>query len=225
MAGVFGFYRSAIGKKAVMAVTGILFWGFVLLHMAGNLKLLEGSEHFNAYAEFIREVFGPVIPRSGFLWMQRVVLAVALVFHVHSMLALGRMNRQARPVKYADHRYVQAGIPERWMRVSGWGILIFLVYHILHMTTGTVHPDFIHGDVFHNMVSAFRVWWVFLVYVVAAALVGMHLYHGLWSLFQSLGWSHPRYNPLRRSFAVAFSLSISIGFVLPPFLVLAGVIP
>lgn len=229
MSKILSFYRSALGKKAVMAVTGIIFWGFVLAHMIGNLKIFEGAEGLNHYAAYLREMLTPLVPETGLLWILRIVLLVALVLHVYSTIALTRMNRAARPVGYERRNVVQAGFAERTMRWSGFAILAFLIYHILHFTTGTLHRNFQghEGGEFHvyeNVTYAFQTWWVLAIYLLAAALVGMHLYHGLWSLFQSLGWNHPRYNPLRRRFAVAFSLLISIGFAIPPILVWAGVI-
>ena len=218
------FYRTAVGKKAVMAVTGIVFWGYVLLHMLGNLKILTGGEALNHYAEWLREMAAPAVPHSGVLWLVRIVLLTALVLHVHATYTLTLMNRRARPVGYRRRHVVQAGWAERTMRWSGVAILLFVIYHILHLTTGTAHQDFVAGDVFHNMTAAFETWWVTLIYVLAATMVGMHLYHGLWSLFQSLGWNHPKYNPWRRVFAVAFSFLIGLGFALPPFLILIGVI-
>lgn len=230
MSNVLSFYRSAIGKKAVMAVTGIVFWGFVLLHMIGNLKIFEGAQGFNHYAAYLREVLTPAVPETGVLWAIRIVLFVSLAFHVHATIALTRLNRQARPVGYEQRHVVQAGFAERTMRWSGFAILAFLVYHILHFTTGTLHRNFQghEGGTFHvfeNVTFAFQTWWVVGIYLVASALVGMHLYHGLWSLFQSLGWNHPHYNPWRRNFAITFSLLIGLGFAVTPLLVFVGIIP
>lgn len=224
MTRLLSFYGSAIGKKAVMAVTGLIFWGFVLSHMLGNLKIFTGAEGFNHYAEWLREMAAPAFPHSGLLWVLRTVLLVALVLHVHSTITLTAMNRRARPVGYTKRSTVQAGFSSRTMRWTGVTLLLFIVYHILHMTTGTLHSDFVHGDVFHNVLVAFGKLWVVAIYVLAAVLVGMHLNHGLWSLFQSLGWNHPKYNPLRRAFAIVFALLIGIGFAIPPLLVFFDVI-
>ena len=149
------FYRTAVGKKAVMAVTGIVFWGYVLLHMLGNLKILTGGEALNHYAEWLREMAAPAVPHSGVLWLVRIVLLTALVLHVHATYTLTLMNRRARPVGYRRRHVVQAGWAERTMRWSGVAILLFVIYHILHLTTGTAHQDFVAGDVFHNMTAAF----------------------------------------------------------------------
>ena len=223
------FYRSSLGKKVVMAVTGIVLWGFVLAHMTGNLKYFSGAgtpdanAAINVYGEWLRDVGYPLVPHSGVLWTLRIGLLVALALHVHAAYALTVMSRRARPVGYERRRAVQTGWAERTMRWSGVALLAFVVYHILHFTTGQAHHDFVGGDVYHNMVSAFSIGWVAAIYLVAVLLLGMHLYHGLWSLFQSLGWNHPRFNRWRRVFAVAFTLLIAIGFALVPLAIVTGV--
>ena len=217
-------YRSSLGKKAVMAVTGIVLWGFVLGHMLGNLKLIFGETSFNEYAEWLRVVGVPALPHSGILWGVRIVLLACLALHVHAAWSLTVMNRRARPLDYASRRPQQTGWAERSMRWSGVAILAFVVYHLLHFTTGDAHGDFLPGEVYHNVVVAFSNGWIALLYVAAMALLGMHLYHGLWSMFQSLGWNHPRFNPWRRAFAVAFALIVSLGFIVVPVVVFAGLV-
>lgn len=226
------FYRSSLGKKAVMAVTGIALWGFVLMHMTGNLKYFYGpgdpeapdpNAAINVYGEWLREVGSPFMPHSGTLWLMRIALLVAVALHVHAAYALTVMNLRARPVAYERRKPVQIGWAERTMRWSGVALLVFIVYHVLHFTTGQAHHDFRPGDVYHNLYSAFSVGWVAALYVVAMALLGLHLYHGLWSLFQSLGWNHPRFNRWRRAFAIVFTLLITVGFVLVPLAIVTGV--
>lgn len=226
------FYRSSVGKKVVMAVTGIVLWGFVLLHMTGNLKYFYGpgdpeapdpNAAINVYGEWLREIGSPLLPHSGALWVTRIALLVALALHVHAAYALTVMNRRARPVGYERRRAVQIGWAERTMRWSGVALLLFVIYHVLHFTTGQAHHDFVAGDVYHNMASAFSIGWVAAIYLVAMVLLAMHLYHGLWSLFQSLGWNHPRFNRWRRAFAVAFTLLIAIGFALVPLAIVTGI--
>jgi succinate dehydrogenase / fumarate reductase cytochrome b subunit len=217
-------YRSAVGKKAVMAVTGIILFGFVLLHMIGNLKLYEGPQKLNAYAGWLREVGSPAVPMSGLLWLMRIVLLVAVVLHIWAAWQVSRMSREARPRRYQQRKPVRMTYASRTMRWGGVIILLFIVYHLLHFTTGTVHNDFIEGDVYHNVVSGFRVWWVSAFYIVAQIALGFHLYHGLWSLFQSLGWNHPRFNHWRRAFAHAFAWIITLGNISFPVAVLTGII-
>ena len=217
-------YRSAVGKKAVMAVSGIVLFGFVLGHMVGNLKLYEGPEVLNAYARFLRTVGTPAVPPSGLLWIARSVLLVAVVLHVWASWQVTRMSRAARPSAYDRRAVVQASYASRTMRWGGVIILLFVVYHLLDLTFGKLNPSFREGDVYHNVVASFSVWWVAAFYVVAQVALGFHLYHGLWSLFQSLGWSHPRFNRWRRGFATAFAWIITLGNVSFPLAVLSGLI-
>jgi succinate dehydrogenase / fumarate reductase, cytochrome b subunit len=217
-------YRSSVGKKILMAVTGIVLFGFIVLHMAGNLKVLTGAESFDAYAEFIRAVGYPAIPHQGVLWTLRVVLLVCVFVHMVAAFQTWAQSRNARQVGYRKNDDLSFSYASRTMRWGGVIILLFLVYHILHFTTGQAHPDFVEGGVYHNFVVAFQNPAVLLVYLVAQAALCLHLYHGLWSVTQTLGANHPRYNRLRRPAAAAVALAIFIGFVTPPVLVLLGLI-
>ena len=216
------FYRSAIGKKAVMAVTGIILFGFVLMHMLGNLKLYLGATTLNHYAQWLREVGEPGLPQGVALWIARIVLLVAVVLHIHAAISLTRMSQKSRPIAYHHRDYVAASYAARTMRWGGVIIFLFIVYHLLHLTFGTVHPSFVEGDVYHNVVAGFSVWWVSAFYILANILLGFHLYHGLWSLFQSLGWNHRRFNKWRRYFATTFALVVTLGNISMPIAVLAG---
>lgn len=218
------FWRSTLGKKAVMAVSGIVLFGYVLLHMLGNLKLYLGPESLNHYAEWLREVGVPLLPHEGALWIVRGVLLVAVVAHVWAAWQVSRASWRARPRSYEKVDRVQLDYAARTMRWGGVVILLFVVYHLLHFTTGQAHTDFVSGDVYHNVVAGFSVPWVSAVYVVANLLLGLHLYHGLWSMFQSLGWSHPTFNPWRRKFAVAFAVVVTAGNVSFPVAVLTGLV-
>jgi len=217
-------YGSAVGKKAVMAASGIVLFGFVLGHMVGNLKLYEGPEVLNAYARFLRTVGSPAIPPSGLLWLVRAVLLVAVALHMWAAWQVTRMSRAARPRRYDRRQLVQATYASRTMRWGGVIILLFVVYHLLDLTFGKLNPGFREGDVYHNVVASFSVWWVAAFYVVAQVALGFHLYHGLWSLFQSLGWSHPRFNAWRRGFANAFSWIITLANISFPLAVLSGLV-
>ena len=158
-------YRSSVGKKILMALTGVLLVGFIVVHMLGNLKLFEGPSGFNAYAAFLREVGYPALPHSSALWGVRVVLLVALIVHVWMALDLWRMSAGARPQRYAKNEDLSFSYASRTMRWGGVIIFLFLVYHILHFTTGQAHHDYVPHDVYHNFVTAFRVPWILLVYV------------------------------------------------------------
>jgi succinate dehydrogenase / fumarate reductase, cytochrome b subunit len=217
-------YRSAVAKKAVMAVTGIILFGFVLGHMAGNLKVYAGPEAFNEYAEALRTVFTPIVPRGAALWVARIGLLVAVIFHIHSAYAVTMMSRDARPVAYRGREYVKASYASRTMRWGGVIVLLFIIYHLLHLTTGQAHHDFVPGDVYHNFVSGFRIWWVSAFYILANLALGLHLYHGLWSMFSSLGVTHKRFEQWRRTFATAFAVIITAGNLSFPLSVLLGLV-
>jgi succinate dehydrogenase / fumarate reductase cytochrome b subunit len=217
-------YRSSVGKKILMAVSGIVLVGFIVLHMLGNLKVFSGAAGFNAYAAFLREVGYPALPHSGALWALRVVLLLATSVHVWMAFQLWGASSAARNVRYAKNEDLSFSYASRTMRWGGVILLLFIVYHILHFTTGQAHHDFVPHDAYHNFVTAFQVPWVVLVYVIAQAALCLHLYHGVWSLFQTLGASHPRYDRYRRPFAAVLAIGLFLGFVTPPLLVLAGVV-
>jgi succinate dehydrogenase / fumarate reductase cytochrome b subunit len=216
--------HSAVLKKAIMAVTGIFLFGWIFAHMFGNLKIFFGPESFNHYAEFLREMGSPLIPPMGLLWVTRFVLLAAVGLHIWAATSLTLQNRRARPIDYRELRGVELDYAARTMRMSGYLLAVYIVYHLMHLTFGSVHADFVPTDPYSNVVSAFQALPVAAVYIFANLLLGLHLYHGLWSLFQSLGWSHPTYNPWRRRFAVAFALAVSAGFISVPLAVLAGIV-
>ncbi len=222
MASMVAFARSPMAKKVVMAVSGIVLFGFVLVHMLGNLKLYQGAEALNAYAEGLRALGYPFLPHGGALWIARVVLLVVVALHVVSAWQLTLLNRRARPQGYAKRQVVEASYASRTMRWGGVILLLFVVYHLLHLTFGSVHPEFIAGDVYHNVVRGFQNPLVAGFYLAANVMLGFHLWHGLWSLFQSLGWNHPSYHRLRRHFATAFALVVTTGNLSFPLAVLAG---
>jgi len=217
-------YRSAIGKKAVMAVTGLILFGFVFGHMVGNLKMYLGALHFNEYAHFLRVVGEPLVPHGTLLWIARIVLLIAVIFHIHSAYSLTMMNREARPIGYQNRGYAKATYAARTMRWGGVIILLFIIYHLLHLTFGVakVHPDFIKDDAYHNVVTGMRVWWVAGFYILANLALGLHLYHGVWAMFGSVGFTRPRFEPWRRMFATAFALIITLGNISFPIAIVTG---
>lgn len=218
------FYHSALGKKAVMALTGIFLFGWIFAHMLGNLKIYMGQEHMNEYARFLRTMGAPAMPNSTLLWVMRIAMAVAIWLHIQSATQLTLMNRRARPVDYAGRDYVAATYAARTMRWGGVIIALFIVYHLLHLTFGTVHPNFVVDDPYHNIVAGFQVWWVSAFYIVANLALGLHLYHGLWSMFNSLGLNHPKFNAWKRTFATTFALIITLANVSFPVAVLTGLV-
>jgi len=188
------------------------------------MKLYFGPEHLNDYARWLRVMGGPAIPQYYALWAVRVLLILAVFFHILAATQLTIMNRRARPIAYTDRDYVVASYASRTMRWSGVIILLFVIYHLLHLTTGTLHNSFIKDDPYHNVVTGFQVWWVSAVYIIANLALGLHLYHGLWSMFNSVGWAHVKFNLWKRVFASAFALIITLGNISFPIAVLVGVV-
>jgi len=215
---------TAIGKKVVMAVTGIFLFGWIFLHMLGNLKIYFGSEHLNEYAKWLRVMGAPAMPNSILLWVVRVALVIAVWLHIQAATQLTLISRRARPIGYHYRDYVVASYAARTMRWGGVIILLFVIYHLLHLTFGTVHPNFIENDPYHNVVTGFQVWWVAAIYIIANLALGLHLYHGVWSMFNSLGINHPKFNHWRRWFATAFALLITVANISFPVSVLLGLV-
>jgi succinate dehydrogenase / fumarate reductase cytochrome b subunit len=218
-------YRSSVGKKYAMALSGIVLMAYVLLHMVGNLKLYLGAESLNAYGEWLRVVGEPALPRETLLWLTRAVLLVALGVHLHAAYALTVINRRARPERYHSRRdYSAADFASRTMRWTGVIVLLFVVFHLLDLTWGAANPGYVEGDVYRNVVASFQRWPVALAYVAANLALGVHLYHGAWSLFQSMGWNDRRVNRWRRNFALAFTAAVVVGNVSLPVAVVTGAV-
>ena len=219
------FYRSAVGKKWVMALTGLLGVGFVVMHMIGNLKVYMGAGDMNHYGEFLREVLVPFFPRTVVLWLLRFGLIGALLLHLHAAYSLTVMNHRARPADYAGSRdYAAATFASRTMRWSGIIVLAFIIWHLLDLTGGQANPAFVRGDPYNNLVASFERPVVAAFYVLANVLLGIHLFHGVWSMFQSLGINSPRFNVWRRRLAQTIALVIVVGNVSFPLAVTFGVL-
>ena len=206
---------SSIGQKLVMAVTGIILSGFIVGHMAGNLTVFKGAAAINAYGAALRKI-------PPLLWGTRIVLLLSVGLHIWAYLALSVKSWSARPKGYRKTAYQEASLASRTMRWTGPILGAFIIYHILHLTTGTVHPSFKAGDVYHNLVAGLSVTPVAIFYIVAMACLALHVFHGVWSLFQSLGVSQPRYDSFARRLATIFTIVVVGGFVIIPFAVLAG---
>ena len=211
------FWRSTVGKKVVMALTGAIGLGYVAAHMLGNLQVFEGAGKINAYAALLKS-------NMGLLWMARSVLVIAVGLHIVAAYQLARISQRSRPVGYKRWRAVGSDFASRTMRWTGPLIALFIVYHLLHLTTGAVHPDFVEADVYHNVISGFRVWYVSVIYIVAMLMLALHLYHGAWSMFESLGLNHPKYNRLIRALATILTAIVVAGFIAIPAAVLMGFI-
>ncbi len=207
------FFTSDIGMKWMMALTGVGLLTYVLVHMIGNLKIYLGPEDLDHYAEALRTLLYPIVPESGVLWMFRIGLLAMFVVHIWSATVLTFRNRSARgSVRYeAKRQYSAVNYANRTMLWGGVIIVLFVVFHIADLTTGSANPDYVHGAVYSNVIYSFQRWWVAIVYVIAQIALAFHIYHGAWSMFQSLGLSNPRYNDWRRWLAVALALAILIG--------------
>ncbi len=220
-------YRSTIGKKVIMAVTGLVLVLFVIGHMAGNLQVFIGSAKMNAYAAFLKST-------GELLWLVRLGLLVAVLLHILMAWQLTRIKNAARPVDYVLRQPQVSTLASRTMRWGGVLLLTFIVFHILHFTTGAVfpmasrpdvtYPAFSHTDVYGNVVSAFRVPWVVAFYVVSMLFLMLHLFHGAWSSVRTLGLVKPSSHPLRRRAATVVAVAVWLGFTAVPVAIFLGVV-
>lgn len=211
-------WDSSVGKKVIMAVTGLVMVAYLVIHVLANLLVFQGPAKINAYSAFLHGA-------GGALWAARAVLLAALVLHVIAAVQLAGRRYEARPVGYAGGSAPQVSTwASRSIRWGGALILAFLIYHILHFTVGSAHPEFIEGDPYHNVATGFTSPWVVGGYLIAVALVGLHLYHGVWSSGRSLGMSPPSPDPLRRTLALVLAVVIWLGFAVIPVAVYAGVL-
>jgi succinate dehydrogenase / fumarate reductase cytochrome b subunit len=218
--------RSTIALKMLMAVSGIIFIGFVLLHMYGNLKAFAGHDAFNEYAHHLRELGEPMLPHEGALWLIRVVLLLSLAVHVWAAVTLWRRAQRARSVRYVVKKNRHSTLSSRWMRWGGLTLLIFIVWHLLNFTIGKVNVQGgATNDPYQLMVDTFEVWWMTLIYLAAMGALAMHLRHGVWSAAQTLGLTNnARARRNANVLGVGLAVVIAGGFSLVPVFVLAGVI-
>ena len=211
------FYEASAGKKVVMAATGVVLFGFVIIHLLGNLQVYAGPGALDAYGRKLRE-FPPV------LWGARLVLLGCVVAHITAAFQLWRLKHAARPQPYVKKVPTVSSYASRTMYWSGPILLCFIIYHLLHFTTGTVLPGYVEGAVHANLVRGFQNPYASAFYIVAMAMLCLHLYHGVWSLFQTLGFAHPRYSPRLKSVAAVTAIGIAAGNISIPVSVLLGVI-
>jgi len=206
-----------IGKKAVMGITGLIGIGFVVLHSLGNLLVFRGPDAINSYSHFLKST-------GELLWALRIVLIVAVILHVVAAVQLTRQSRAARPIGYVKREPQAATLASRTMRWGGALLLVFIVLHILHFTTGTIRPAgvFSQQDVYANVVMSFRIWWVALFYVVSMLALGLHLFHGAWSSVRSIGVSPESPEPLHHRISLALAILIWAAFTAIPVAVFAG---
>ncbi|MGI8991966.1 MAG: succinate dehydrogenase cytochrome b subunit [Bryobacteraceae bacterium] len=212
-----GFYRASVGKKAVMAVTGVILFGFVVGHLIGNLQIFQGREKLDAYAAFLHV-------EPALLWAVRLILLASVILHIVASIQLSRLNQTARPVAYTRTNRSHSSYASRTMMWSGPIIAAFIVYHLLQFTFGVLQPDYQEGRVYDNVVHGFQQPIVSIAYIVAMIFLCMHMYHGLFSMFQSLGVSHPSYTPRIRWVAAFAAILIAAGNISIPVAVMAGIV-
>jgi succinate dehydrogenase / fumarate reductase cytochrome b subunit len=219
MGGIRAFYASMVGKKVVMGVTGLIGVGFVILHSLGNLLVFRGPDAINTYSRFLKGT-------GELLWTLRVILIVAVILHVIAAVQLTRQSRAARPIGYERNKPQVATLASRTMRWGGALLLVFIVLHILHFTTGTIRPEgvFSKEDVYANIVLSFRIWWVALFYMLSMVALGLHLFHGAWSSVRSIGVSPPSPQPLHHKISIVIAILVWAAFTAIPVAVLSGIV-
>ncbi|MFC7491267.1 MULTISPECIES: succinate dehydrogenase cytochrome b subunit [unclassified Knoellia] len=219
---------TTIALKLLMAVTGLVFVGYLLLHMYGNLKALTGEEGFNTYAEHLRTFGEPMLPHNGLLWIVRLVLILSLVGHVYATYTLWSRAGSARRTKYAA---VKTAATTKWMRWGGTFLLVFIVWHLLHFTIIKVSPNAdkqgpnVTENPYQLVVASFQVWWMLAIYILAMVALFMHLKHGVYSAQQTLGWTgSPKARVRARTIGLAVAALITVGFLIPPLAIAFGLI-
>jgi succinate dehydrogenase / fumarate reductase cytochrome b subunit len=221
---VISLYRTSVGKKFYMAVSGAVLIGFLFAHMVGNLKMYMGAEAFNHYAEFLREVGYPILPHMVGLWIFRVILLFCVGLHMLSAWQVYLQSKNARGSQYKKEESLSFAYASRTMRWGGVIIAAFVIYHILHFTVGSALPGFVRGQAYDNVILGFQNPLVTGFYIVTLIMITFHVYHGLWSAFQTVGANHPKYNPFRRPLALGLALLLLLGFLTVPVGVMARVL-
>lgn len=221
--------RTTIGKKVLMAVTGAIWIGYLFMHMYGNLKIFTGAEHFNEYAAGLRTLGAPVLGYAHALWIARIVLIFSFVPHVWEGIVLYFRKQKSRgTTNYVQRKTLRSSAATKTMIFGGIAIGLFIIYHLMHITFGTIgiHPDFRDHDAYHNVIVGFSSYWYIpsIIYLIGLVAVGFHLYHGAWSMWQTLGLNNKTYTGLWRGLAWLLALGIPIGFALVPISIMFGMV-
>ena len=217
-------WQSTIGKKAVMAVTGLVMVLFLLLHMLGNLKIFFGPRDFDTYAAWLRTIGEPVLQGVWFVWIERLVLLIAVLLHTVCAAQLSTGDRAARPIQYVHGLRTRASFATRTMRSGGVIIALFIVWHLLDLTAGVANPNFEKGRPYHNVVVDFQTWWINIIYIAGVVMVGLHINHGFWSASQTIGVNRPAHDAAIRAIGTALAVAISLGFIAVPIGVMTGLV-
>ena len=220
--GILGVWDSSIGKKYVMSVTGLLMLAFLLVHMLGNLKIFYGRQAFNNYSGYLRTLFTPILHDVWYLWVQRFVLTVALLLHITAAWQLSQRDRASRPVKYQHAQPVNGRFTTHSMRWGGLALLLFIVWHILDLSAGTVGHHYVEHDVYDNVINDFKVWYENVIYIVAMVALALHINHGFWSASMTLGYNRPKRNAAIKALGSTLAVVIAGGFIVVPVAVMTG---
>jgi succinate dehydrogenase / fumarate reductase cytochrome b subunit len=224
LTGVRALWRSTIGKKAVVAVTGLVMVLWLLVHMLGNLKIFFGPTDFNDYAHWLRTIGEPVLRGAWFLWIQRAVLLVVLILHIVAAAQLTWRDLRARPVKYNGRQRFEATVTTRYMRSGGIVLGLFIVWHLLNLSAGVAVPHYDQPHAYQNIVENFSIWWINIIYIVAMAMLGLHIHHGFESSTRSLGLHRPDRARVIRLTGDTLAVAISVGFIVVPVAVMTGLV-
>jgi succinate dehydrogenase / fumarate reductase cytochrome b subunit len=222
--GLASLWRSTIGKKYVMAITGLIWFGYLIVHLWGNLNIYAGPVFLNTYGDWLRIVGEPFLGYSQFLWLARIILIPAFVVHVWAAASLTNRDRASRPRRYEMRKNLESTFASRTMIYGGIFILLFLIYHLLDFTFGPANPSFEAGNIYHNVVASFQRWPVVLFYELAMIAVGLHLFHGIWSTFQTLGWNTARSTRGVRNVATGLAVLLTVGNMSIPLAVFSGIV-
>jgi succinate dehydrogenase / fumarate reductase cytochrome b subunit len=220
----YSIWSSSVGKKILMAVSGVILYGFVVVHMLGNLKVYQGREAFNHYAEGLRTLGAPFFGYSQLLWILRIILLAALLVHLVAVFQLTRQSKAARKHSYKKFDGLEFSYASRTMLWGGLALLAYVVYHLMHLTFGNVHPNFIPGDAYNNFVVGFQQVPASIVYILAMIPLALHMYHGFWSMLQTVGANNQKYNRLRRPIALTLALAVALLNISFPVAVLLGLV-
>jgi succinate dehydrogenase / fumarate reductase cytochrome b subunit len=235
--GIIRLAQTSIGKKVIMAVTGMIGVGFVIFHMYGNLKAFEfmtgpeyasAPQHFDEYAHTLRTFGEPIFGYSHLLWGGRLILMAAVILHAWAALSLTRESQKARPSQYTQHKKLKTNFASLYIRVGGTILFFFIIFHLMHFTWGVpgLHPNFIPGQAYHNMVAGFQSYGFApaIIYIIVMVVLGLHLYHGTWSAFQTLGLNNKTYTQFLRAVAAVIAVVVTIGFIIVPVAVILGIV-
>lgn len=217
-------YRTSIGRKMLVAGSGIIGLLYVFAHMVGNLHVFQGPKQLDSYSDYLRRMGEPIFPRSFILWCIRIVVLLALIVHVYFTVQLARRSRASRRNRYGHPSTVQASYASRTMRWGGAFLFLFIVFHLMDLSWGTAQTAFVRGAVYHNVVTGFRHWVVSLVYLAAMVALALHIYHGTWSVSQTLGIDQARWRRPVRRLAVGAAVVIPGGFAVVPLAVLVRIV-